>query len=60
MLLFFKCFHWLAEDRVDFVSIYMYMGYLLNTVSESKCKYINTHVSVLFHQKALKYVIHKY
>lgn len=23
LLLFLKCFHWLAEDRVDYVSIFM-------------------------------------
>ena len=27
LLLFLKSFHWLAEDRVDYVSIWMYNSY---------------------------------
>lgn len=32
LLLFLKCFHWLAEDRVDFVSWEWWMGMPLDWV----------------------------
>lgn len=32
LLLFLKCFHWLAEDRVDFVSIVIVYLYKYNSI----------------------------
>ena len=34
LLLFLKCFHWLAEDRIDYVSVFAILRLLIFTIEE--------------------------